>query len=123
MSALELWALFVLLPGVNHAAPGLALLFMFASIGAFAGKVFADPASKDSAERTAARLGRFWPAAVIGFVCSISLAIAAPSERQVYTLVGGYVATNIEGVENLPENMVKAANAFLERVAEEQGND
>jgi hypothetical protein len=37
-----------------------------------------------------------------------------PSEKALYKIIGAYAVTNIEGVEKLPPNIVKAANNFLE---------
>lgn len=42
-----------------------------------------------------------------------------PSERQMYIILGGYAATNVEGINKLPANLVGAANAYLEKMAKE----
>ena len=44
--------------------------------------------------------------------------VLVPSERAMMHIVGGYVATNIDGVEQLGPNFVDAANALLERYSE-----
>jgi hypothetical protein len=49
----------------------------------------------------------------------IILAVIIPSEKQMYTILGGYAVTNIEGVNQLPANIVNAANAYLGKVAED----
>jgi hypothetical protein len=41
-----------------------------------------------------------------------------PTTKGMYTLVGGYVVANTQGVADLPPNMVKAANKFLEQYTE-----
>ena len=51
------------------------------------------------------------------FICLISTMI--PSHDQMKYIVGGYVATNIEGVEKLPKNIVEFANKFLEEQTKE----
>jgi hypothetical protein len=52
-------------------------------------------------------------------VCSGLLAVLIPSEKQLYFIAGGYAATNITGIDKLPENVVKAANDWLEGVNKE----
>lgn len=44
----------------------------------------------------------------------VTLGILIPPPRAIYTTIGVYVVTNIDGIENLPPNLVKAANKFLE---------
>lgn len=41
-----------------------------------------------------------------------------PNERQMYTIIGGYAVTNIEGIDKLPKNLIGAANKFIENYAE-----
>ena len=41
-----------------------------------------------------------------------------PSEKSVYKIIGAYAVTNIEGIEKLPPNLVKAANNFLKGLIE-----
>ena len=43
------------------------------------------------------------------------VSVFVPSSKQMMYLIGGYAATNVEGVEKLPKNVVNAANAFLEQ--------
>ena len=53
-------------------------------------------------------------------ICAIITALVAiplPSEKQLYTIAGGYVATNAKDVSKLPDKVVKAANAWLEKAA------
>ena len=54
--------------------------------------------------------------------CAPLLIITAfiPNEKQMMYLIGGYVATNTEGVEKLPKNVVDAANRFLEDYTEKK---
>lgn len=40
-----------------------------------------------------------------------------PTEKQLYVIAGGYVATNTKDIAKLPDNVVKAANAWLEKAA------
>lgn len=47
------------------------------------------------------------------------LSAFVPSERGLYTMIGVYAVTNVEGVEDIPPNLVKAANEYLTKYAEE----
>jgi hypothetical protein len=38
-----------------------------------------------------------------------------PTTKEAYIIAGGYYVTNLEGVEKLPPNVVKAANKFIEQ--------
>ena len=38
-----------------------------------------------------------------------------PTSKQMMYMIGGYAATNVENIEKLPENVVNAANKFLEQ--------
>lgn len=37
-----------------------------------------------------------------------------PSKKDIYSIIGGYYVTNIDGISQLPLNAVGAANEFLE---------
>ena len=43
------------------------------------------------------------------------LFIVTPSNTQLYAVSGGYLATNTKEIGKLPENLVNAANAWLEK--------
>ena len=48
-------------------------------------------------------------------VLSSLASVLIPDEEQMWYIVGGYAVTNVEGIQELPENIVGAANAFLEK--------
>ena len=112
MSLFLLWLLFVLLPNILEWAPPILVL---GSILWVAGTVVGfscpddewPPEAKSRFIKTVKRLG--WTLCVM-FV----FVMCAPSERAVYTIAGAYIITNTEGVTNLPQNLVGAANRFLE---------
>ena len=54
-------------------------------------------------------------------VCGF-IGVLIPGERAMYTIVGGYIATNIEDVEKLPANTVKALNKLLEDYTEQDNS-
>ena len=122
MSALELWFYFTVLPNLETAADALTFVSAMAFILLlFISVIFDDDARKaEAVERRAAAVSKRWWIALTVLVCSITVGVLAPTERQIAMIVGGYVATNIEGVEKLPANVVRAANAFLERLANEE---
>lgn len=60
---------------------------------------------------------------VTGLIISVLMCIATPSKEQIYTIVGGYAVTNVEGIDKLPKNMVAAANKFLEEFNTEETKD
>lgn len=51
---------------------------------------------------------------IIVIICTF-FDVTTPSEKQLYTIAGGYVATNTQDVAKLPDNVVKAVNAWLEK--------
>ena len=53
-------------------------------------------------------------------VVSLVVGTCSPSSEGIYRIMGGYFVTNIEGIEKLPENVVGAANKFLEEFNEEK---
>jgi hypothetical protein len=53
-------------------------------------------------------------------VILIILSALTPSTKQAYMIAGGYFVTNIEDIEKLPEDTVKAARKFLETYVEEE---
>lgn len=71
------------------------------------------PNDAKSMVKTAVKLSII--AAITGLI-----AIPLPNERQLYTFAGGYVATNTQDIAKLPENVVKAANAWLEKASEKE---
>ena len=60
---------------------------------------------------------------ITGMICAplILMAILIPSNKQMMYMIGGYAATNVEGVEKLPKNIADAANKFLEQYTDVKG--
>lgn len=56
---------------------------------------------------------------LIAMVACIVLRTFIPTKEAAVWIAGGYIATNIEGIEDLPAHAVKAINSFLESVSEE----
>ncbi len=59
-----------------------------------------------------------WKVLPVLVVC-VLMQIILPTSKQAYTILGGHYVTNIENVEKLSPNMVKAANKFLEVYVED----
>ena len=64
-----------------------------------------------------------WVVPRIFIPCLVLLALSVfiPSSKQMVYMIGGYAATNVEGVERLPKNVVSAANRFLEQYTNTNG--
>ena len=56
---------------------------------------------------------------VIGLV-ALCVYTVVPDKEEALWIAGGHIATNIDGVGDIPENAVKAVNAFLESVTEKE---
>lgn len=115
---MELWQLWLLatLDGWNGVFEGLAFLTGFAAFGGAFG--FAMGKTMDESDvakvgKTAVRI------ATPLFVVFMLLTAAVPSTKGAMMMVGGYFATNLEGIEELPPNIVKAANAFLKQYTQD----
>ena len=137
MSAWELWLYLVLVPNLAMHMQFLCLVVGLATVFAAISRAIADDQSAeieahsslagsdrgdsqpDYCQHRFFLFGQRLSTLVAVFIAVLALQTAIPSPRQMYMLIGGYAATNIEGVEQLPANVVRAANAFLERVAEE----
>ena len=79
--------------------------------------------SNEKKEEIKKRAGSFYRKII---PLTIALAIVSaliPSHKTLKYMIGGYVITNADGIENLPDNVVKAANEFLERYNEQNKED
>lgn len=50
------------------------------------------------------------------FFIFLVLNILTPTEKQIWTVAGGYAATNNAELKKLPDNVLKTANDYLERM-------
>ncbi len=117
---MEMWQLYLMvtLPGVSKML-GLFgfILFLVGGILLIL-KIVAGHDSSTNAKEFTEIVGR---KALVGFcvgVLMLILTAAIPSKSGVYTLIGGYYVTNLDGIKNLPPAALKAANRFLENYAE-----
>lgn len=109
---MELWEVYWVV-----AAPRIALtIFLLCLLGG-AGTTFSAIDFGGDRPRVQYRLRGYLGVAAI--IVGAMIAAIVPSERQMWTIVGGYAVTSVEGIEDLPPNMTRAANAFLERYVRE----
>ena len=108
MTAFELYLLFILLPNIGSACLGLSLIGAFVIfIWAMAHYVTRDinkPPKK-----------RLLITSVILFLISTSM----PSSKEMAFILAGSYASDIEGIEELPENTIKALNKYLEEAVKD----
>jgi len=116
MSIFELWALFVAFPTLE--AISTFILVMLGITAATIGIIFLI-SEGDSWDGTKMFFEKF-KSILIGLLLFGLVGNFVPNEKQIALIIGGAIATNTEGMEKLPENLVKASNSFLERVQQEE---
>lgn len=113
MSIFILYLLFVLLPNLqetaNVAAITSAMLAIAICIIIRFGKI-----DNDMSDKTRAFLWHKarWSIGVF-FVFGI-VSMLAPNQEQIYTIAGAYAVTNDKELQKLPDNLLGAANNYLE---------
>ena len=103
--------------------PGFAVFFAVLSVPFWIGSIVLDGiaiAMKIDEDRDYKKVKPFAIVLPIVAIMLTLLSVLIPDKSQMYTLIGGYYVTNIENVENLPKNVVEAANKFLEEYAVEE---
>lgn len=106
MTMFELYLLFVLMPafGVITGVTSL-VLFVCWLVAVFYCEMEYDRLPVKTVSR--------W--LLIPVVTCMLVSAAIPSEKQIALLVGGHYAMNVEGMDELPENVVNALNGYLEQ--------
>lgn len=115
MTLTQLYLFTVILPNAYEIFNFLgATLFIGGAICLIVSAIIGGPGEEPEAAKLIFKysIKFFITAAVLGII-----AIPLPSQNQLYALAGGYVATNAKDVAKLPDNIVKAANAWLEKAA------
>lgn len=127
MSMFSLYMLFIVLPNL-HDTNGLLFVLGMSGFGGgityFISKigVILSKEKSDEMEMSRAALSIGKPimlTALSLFFFFYILGIVTPSENQVYKMAGGYVVMNDAELRKLPDNVAKAANAYLGKIAEE----
>ena len=114
MSAFELWLLFTVVPNMNE------VLCMIGMIGLCILAVAGMACGFESAwnDNLWERYISYAKRAVPALVACLLVAALLPSSTQIALIVGGSYATQLESVESIPPNLVKALNKALEDYAE-----
>lgn len=112
MSIPVLYALFVLLPNLSQY---LATAFIAACIAFGVTLVLSGTVAMDDAATGKKILGYCKVFALIAAAIG-GAAVFVPNETQIYTIAGGYYATNNAELKKLPDNVLKAANGYLEKI-------
>ncbi len=113
MSFIELYLFFVILPNISTL---IGITFICCTIGIGTSLFISAVSSADSSEFAMKALGvakKFGAAAIILGILSIPI----PDETQIYKLAGVYIVANTKDIKKLPDNLVGAANAWLEKAA------
>lgn len=114
MSMLELYTLFVLLPGLNAFGEWLLMFAIGAGILiAWGGIVLYSNIKDTENEEMFLKALKRSALTTLAVIVLASVLTFAPTEKQVLLLAGGYAATNNKEISSLPENIAKAANAYL----------
>ena len=115
MTIAQLYLFMVILPNL-HEFTSSPILFIpiFALIGGVTAVIAGTVNDEPAVSKIGGRSIKY--AALIFSILSISFCIS-PSNSQIYTMAGGYAATNTKDIAKLPDNIVKAANAWLEKAA------
>lgn len=112
-----IWELY-LLTVISNLSYSLAIILTFSLLVVFFATIFLFMpillGDEEDSERAKFTLKGMKPIYILCVVFCLFGALL-PSEKQIYLIIGGAYATNIDGIEKLPANVVKAANAFLDQ--------
>lgn len=111
MSIFTLYLLFTVVPGLDGALTIFAVCSVLASIGLGVGVLTAFDDEKEI-------LYTWIKGTILFFVALTIVGIFVPNKDQILTIAGGYAVTNDAEMKKLPDNILKAANAYLEKVNE-----
>lgn len=113
MSIWLLYLLFVVIPNANVFTKGMVI----ASVSAAFVAGFVIIMSLDFGPKETVKRGQFWfKAGMASAVFFAFLSLFIPSDTQMWTVAGGYVAANNAELKKLPDNVLKTANSYLEKL-------
>ena len=115
MGLLTLWAVFTL-PSLASVIGVIA--FLVALICGFA-FIFCTVTAAIDDDEDMKKFARGVRPYVKWALVALFVTLFVPSTDQMKYIIGGYLVTNIEHIDELPPNLVKAANRFLEEYTEE----
>lgn len=118
MGTFELWLLFSFIPSLNLLG---GFVVLVGTIAGIFGSIFYTT-HLNGVTQGEENVALFIKSKVKAFVVIYSIALMAaffvPSKEEIALIVGGSYATQIEGAENLPPNIVKSMNKALESYIE-----
>lgn len=74
-------------------------------------------------ERVPNYFKRYLRTYVVSMVVVGLLSAVTPTTNQAFMIMGGYYVTNIDDIEKLPPNVIKAANGFIENYLNEEEDE
>lgn len=110
MNIFTLYLLFTVLPGLNCAL----VIFLTCSVVAIICLGIGS-----SLEYGDDNKGKYYPwikKFIVAVIVLTIISIFVPGEKQILTIAGGYAVTNDAEVKKLPDNILKAANSYLEKI-------
>jgi hypothetical protein len=122
---MSIW-LFYLMTRTGDLHEALQFLGLLTSLGCGAGTVITGimKSSKSSWDQNDAKAcAEIYPAAVKGLkygLLALVISCLIPTTKDWYVLIGGYAVTHVEGIGDLPANVVGAANEFLKQYQPEE---
>jgi hypothetical protein len=120
MSVFEMWLYLVVLPGLKTVGEFASVVacFAFVVLLVITGLAY-DTGVPGEKEAIKARFVKYFK--IIGGAAGIAIVIVitVPSEKQLWTIAAAHLGTTAEGAEKLPDEMVKALRAMLERAADD----
>lgn len=120
MSLGLLYFIFVLVPGISSFMEAVFFLGAFILLGSGAlCRAFAE----DRNEEAYATAFKWFKNTLKTIAFCMVISIFIPDNKQMLTLIGGYAVTNNEQIQKLPDNVLKAANAYLEGLVEAPKKD
>lgn len=123
MSLFKLWFFFTVVPNLGGLAAGVITASVFAIIAGIIIYAMGRDAYREAGATNVALGTRVFKTGLTTLVLASLLAVLAPSEKQMYLIAGGYVATNNAEVQKLPVAVLKSANAWLERLERAASSD
>lgn len=110
MTLFELYLCTTVLPNLSTLS-GIALFLSFVSVLASCIAFFTTSFERN--EELLTNIVRVLKIALITTMVSGVLSVFTPDTKQLVMMTGGYYATNTQAIAKLPENIAKAANAWL----------
>lgn len=118
MSILTLYFLFVLLPNLAHACGALCFLAGIAFVITTIVYVVARCCDDKDAKNAQIAMKPISNYSMLAFLIFLLVNSASPDKDQIMMVAGAYAVTNSQDLKTLPDNLAKAANAFLGKLTE-----